>query len=44
VGGAFGAGGTPSAVPADKAGRIASEVAFGGPVVLELASLRRIRL
>ena len=27
VGGAFGAGGTPSAVPADEDGRIASEVA-----------------
>ena len=43
VEGAFGAGGTPSAVPADEDGRIASEVAVGGPVVLELASLRRKR-
>jgi thiol-disulfide isomerase/thioredoxin len=38
VGRAFGAGGTPSAVLVDEEGRIATEVAVGGPAVLELAS------
>ncbi len=37
TGGAFGAGGTPSAVLIDAEGKIASEVAVGGPAVLELA-------
>jgi len=35
---AFGAGGTPSAVLVDKDGRVASEVAVGGPAVLALAT------
>jgi len=35
---AFGASGTPSAVLVDKDGRIASEVAVGGPAVLALAT------
>lgn len=37
VGRAFGATGTPSAVLVDADGRIASEVAVGGPAVLALA-------
>lgn len=41
VGRAFGVGGTPSAILVDEEGRIASEVAVGGPAVLELASARR---
>jgi protein-disulfide isomerase len=37
IGREFGAGGTPSAVLVDAAGRVASEVAVGAPAVLELA-------
>ncbi len=37
VGRSFGASGTPSAVPVDKEGKIASELAVVTPVVLELA-------
>ena len=37
VGRQFGAGGTPSAVLIDAQGKVASEVAVGGPAVLELA-------
>jgi peroxiredoxin/uncharacterized membrane protein YphA (DoxX/SURF4 family) len=43
VGRAFGVGGTPSAVLIDEEGRIASEVAVGGPAVLELAGAGRTR-
>jgi thiol-disulfide isomerase/thioredoxin len=41
VGRSFGASGTPSAVLVDKEGKIASEVAVGGPAVLELARAKR---
>jgi peroxiredoxin len=41
VGRAFGASGTPSAVLVDPQGRVASEVAVGGPAVLELAKASR---
>jgi thiol-disulfide isomerase/thioredoxin len=41
AGSAFGAGGTPSAVLVDENGNIASELAVGGPAVLELARARR---
>jgi hypothetical protein len=43
TGRAFGAGGTPSAVLIDEAGKIASEVAVGAPAVLELAGAGRTR-
>jgi len=42
VGRAFGASGTPSAVLVDSQSRVASEVAVGGPAVLELAKASRI--
>jgi thiol-disulfide isomerase/thioredoxin len=42
AGRAFDVAGTPSAVLVDEEGRIASEVAVGGPAVLELASIGRI--
>jgi hypothetical protein len=41
VGMAFGAGGTPSTVLVDEAGKIASEVAVGASAVLELAKAKR---
>jgi peroxiredoxin len=44
AGRAFGVGGTPSAVLVDEEGRIASEVAVGGPAVLELADAGRTTL
>jgi hypothetical protein len=37
VGRAFSASGTPSAVLVDEEGKVASEIAVGGPAVLELA-------
>jgi hypothetical protein len=39
AGRAFGVTGTPSAVLLDDRGRIASEIAVGGPAVLELAAI-----
>jgi peroxiredoxin len=40
----FGATGTPSAVKIDKNGKVASEVAVGGPAVLALAGAEAIRV
>jgi hypothetical protein len=44
VGRSFGASGTPSTILVDEEGKIASEVALGGPAVLEMARAKRTGL